>query len=70
VIAQIVDSLIREPVKLAGLSARPATAFSMSSMLIVPDMRLLSMPLHCAGRARRDPEQPLPQLQKSAADAL
>jgi hypothetical protein len=25
---------------------------------------------HCAGMARRQPEHPLPQLQKSAADAL
>jgi hypothetical protein len=33
-------------------------------------MGLLLMPRHYAGRARRDPEHPLPQLQKSAADAL
>jgi len=25
---------------------------------------------HCAGRARHQPEHPLPQLQKTAADAL
>jgi hypothetical protein len=31
---------------------------------------LPEVPHHCAGRARRDPEHPLPQLQKSAADVL
>jgi hypothetical protein len=31
---------------------------------------LPQVPRHCAGRARGVPEQPLPELQKSAADAL
>ena len=44
--------------------------FSHSNEFFSEVLIAVSVPRHCAGRARRQPEQPLPQLQKSAADAL